>query len=101
MMIALLSSPHTHTQDYLLLGVCAVLLFNVPGITKENDNTANWIRNLLVTLAPLSWLFFMLQPLFLIAKIQPFFLYLCSISILLFVALTKELGSRSDKQREQ
>ena len=101
MMIALLSSPHTHTQDYLLLGICAVLLFNVPATTKINDKPARWIRNLLITLAPLSWLLFMLQPLFLMARIQPFFFYLCVITFLLFSALMNELEAISDKRSER
>lgn len=91
MMIGLLSSPHTHTQDYLLLGVCAVLLFNTSNISRENDRIATWIRWLLTSLAPLSWLFFFLQPIFLLLRIQPFFFYLCIIAVLLFIELQKEL----------
>lgn len=91
-MIAILTSPHTHTQDYLLLSVCCVLLWSWLG---QGINAASKLRRILISkilivFPALSWLLFFLQPLLLLVNIQPFFLCLLILAILLFCEIQAE-----------
>jgi hypothetical protein len=85
-MIALLSSPHTHTQDYMLLSVAGVLLWNwlKEAKTEPGARRRNAIRKIFIFFPAFSWLLFYLQPLLMLLAIQPFFISLMVLSILLF-----------------
>ena len=91
-MIALMVSPHTHVQDYLLLAVAAAFLFapGLPGsagfqpastsITQRAiDSKA---RSMLYWFPLLSWFFFYTQPFLALVYFQPFFFYLLTILLL-------------------
>ncbi len=80
--IALLFSPHTHTQDYLLAGTCAFLL--MPEAKLAKTKWRSLAEKMLLAFAPLSWLFFYLQPLFMLFHIQAFFVYLLLLCLFLF-----------------
>ena len=95
-MIALMGSVHTHTQDYFLLAVAALLLRDWLSDRSTDANISSAaigqgkiIRRSLLLFPALSWLFFYLQPLLMLLAIQPFFIYLLLLSILILWRLER------------
>lgn len=86
LILALIVSPHTHVQDYVLLALPAVLIL---ANLNKNDSRHQRIRSMFVYFVPLSWLFFYIQPLALIAYAQLTFLYWAVASILIYTTLLK------------
>jgi hypothetical protein len=84
-MIALLASPHTHTQDYLLLSVAGLLFWNLLASEKSDWHPLSQTlsSNLLIFFSPVSWLLFFLQPLARQIALQPFFIWLACLTVLL------------------
>lgn len=87
LMIALVCSPHTHVQDYLLLGLSALLLWKY--VQDPLSNNTAIVRNMLIAFAPISWLFFYTQPLFFIVRIQLFFFYLVILGVFAYFELRR------------
>lgn len=79
-MIALLTSPHTHSQDYLILSVAAALL--CPALYAASSTASARLYGLFFVFPFVSWLFFYIQPFLALAFIQPFFCYVLVMCIL-------------------
>lgn len=84
-MSALLFSPHTHTQDYVLLFVASMLLWKWLSSGQRTGLRRAAIRWLIMLFPGLSWFLFFLQPLFMYVGVQPFFIYLVIITILVLL----------------
>lgn len=71
--LMLVSSPHCHMQDYVLLVYALELVYR----TSQNIKTEWLVPSLALVLAfpILSWPFFMLMMVFHFLKLQPFFIY--------------------------
>lgn len=67
--LSLVSSPHTHIQDYLLLALSYVAL------SQTSAGQTRFLKNMFVFLPAFSWLFFFLQAPFLFIGLQPYFIY--------------------------
>jgi hypothetical protein len=85
-MIAIMTSPHTHTQDYVLLSVSGILLWKYleEKITAAGVLTQKAMRSILILFPALSWLFFYMHPIFMFIRVQAFFICLLLLSILTF-----------------
>jgi hypothetical protein len=69
-LLMLIASPHTHVQDYLLATIPALWLWQVVA-----DRKAPLLKALILSFPVMSWLFFVLRPLFMLARIQPYFIW--------------------------
>ncbi len=87
LIIALIASPHTHVQDYVLLALPAVLIL---GNIDSKDAAGRRIRAMFVNFVPLSWLFFYVQPLALMIYAQLTFLYWSVAAILIYFGLLRK-----------
>jgi hypothetical protein len=87
--LLLIASPHTHTQDYFALVPVAIWLWQCT--TYDASNTAKWVRGLLLAFPFVSWLFFMTQPIWFLLKVQPFFIWACLLLAFIFMLLRREL----------
>jgi hypothetical protein len=81
-LLMLIASPHTHVQDYLVATVPAIWLWQAVAGRK-----APVLKTLILAFPVLSWLFFVVRPLFALARIQPFFVWAL---VVIFLAI-KEL----------
>lgn len=88
-LLMLITSPHTHSQDYLLVGL--PLLFLRPWLDERiavaDRRHLRLARAMLVWWAPVSWLLFILMQLNGFTYIQPFFLW----AILLLIPILLEV----------
>lgn len=85
--IALIASPHTHTQDYLILFCLPLLLSSSLSSFKAGSGVLYYS---LLFFSPLSWLFFYLQPFFMALSIQAFFIYLLIVLFFIFQESRRE-----------
>jgi hypothetical protein len=81
-LLMLIASPHTHVQDYLVATIPALWLWQV-----ISGRSAPLLRTLILAFPVMSWLFYFLRPLFMLAHIQPFFIWAL---LVIFLAI-KEL----------
>ncbi|MBX9942271.1 MAG: DUF2029 domain-containing protein [Candidatus Obscuribacterales bacterium] len=100
--LMLVSSPHCHMQDYVLLVYALELIYR----TSQNIKTAWLVPSLALVLAfpILSWPFFMLMMVFHFLKLQPFFIYaLITLGTLkgLMNSLEKALGQKTKENLEK
>lgn len=71
LLLMLIASPHTHKQEFLSVILPLVWLYPRE-ITSRNGR---WLRGLIIGYPVLSWVFFILEPVFLLGKIEPYFLW--------------------------
>jgi hypothetical protein len=97
-LLLLAFSPHTHKHDYVIAVVPAVWIwsyFKYKSLIAETSSKQPKLQTLglfLIASFPFfSWIFFMLDPVFHLIKIQPFFAWAC---LLAFVA-ARELCARA------
>ncbi|HEY9870323.1 MAG TPA: glycosyltransferase family 87 protein [Candidatus Obscuribacterales bacterium] len=92
----LVSSLHTHVQDYLMAAIPCLWLYasssSANGIWREGKV----LRALIIAFPALSWVFFLLTPLFLLARIQPYFLWAVVVMYLAYRLLERRLKSAAD-----
>jgi len=81
-LLLLIASPHTHIQDYLVAAIPALWLWQV-----TSAQSAPVLRTLILAFPFMSWLFYFLRPVFMFARIQPFFIWAL---VVIFLAI-KEL----------
>ncbi|MBA3855870.1 MAG: hypothetical protein C0507_03065 [Cyanobacteria bacterium PR.3.49] len=76
-LLMLVSSPHTHTQDYILAFIPCLLLFLAADRNDTNIGTRDRLilKIAAVSFVYLSWILFFLDFLFRLCKIQPFALW--------------------------
>lgn len=95
MLIALISSPHTHKQDYVFMTLpCIWLIYSVVGnypleaapVKGTNKRALLWLRYLLVGFPVLSWIFFISGQILPTTIIQPFFAWNIAVLICLYFA---------------
>lgn len=84
-LVGLLTSPHTHIQDMILVGISGVLVASF--IENANDKWGVLTRRLFVAFPFVSWFLFYAHPLFLIVRVQPFFVYLTVLAISTFFCM--------------
>jgi Glycosyltransferase family 87 len=80
-LVMLIASPHTHVQDYLVAAIPALWLWQA-----ISGHSAPLLRTLILAFPALSWLFYYLRPLFMFARIQPFFLWAV---LVIFLAMSE------------
>jgi hypothetical protein len=88
-LLLLVSSPHTHIQDYLLTLLPCLWLYNLFSNQKNKQNTVINIATILIVFYPfLSWVFYIFKDQIQLFYIQPFFVWaLVLIMICYFVYL--------------
>jgi len=91
--ILLIASPHTHTQDYFALVPAAIWLWE--GTADDASKAAKWVRGLLLALPFLSWSFFMTQFIWFLLRLQPLLLWACVLLCLIFVLLRAACARKS------
>lgn len=91
----LASSLHTHVQDYLMAAIPCLWLYapdpSVNGIWHEG----RILRGLIIAFPALTWVFFLLMPYFLLARIQPYFIWAVAVMYLAYRLLESNLKSRA------
>jgi len=80
-LLLLICSPHTHKHDYTLVVVPAVWLWQT--VVCQSDEG----KNKSLRFPAMSWVFFMLEFLFHLVKIQPMFLWALTLCLTAFMAL--------------
>jgi hypothetical protein len=84
-LIMLIASPHTHTQDYLAAAPAAIWLWQA---TANDDRASSlYIRRTIAAFPALSWVFFLLQPVFLFLRIQPYFIWATALVVMTLTVL--------------
>ncbi len=86
-LLMLAFSAHTHVQDYLLAMIPCLWLWQWAQEASGVSARARWIKGLIITLPGLSWIYFMLRPLFAMLFIEPYFLFALALSTLSIVEL--------------
>jgi len=75
-LLLLAASPHTHKHDYVIAVIPAVWLWSIcstkPGVSPKLKRC---IESAIISFPLLSWIFFVLEPLFHYIFIQPYFLW--------------------------
>lgn len=69
---ALTTSLHTHVQDYLIVAIPCLWLWQLPEV---RDNEKSWLRKLIVWFPGFSWICLIAKPVFMLIRIQPMFLW--------------------------
>lgn len=82
-LLMLVSSPHTHTQDYILAFIPCLLLFMAADRSDTNIGAKDRLilKAASVSFVYLSWILFFLDFLFRLSKIQPFALWALVVAI--------------------
>jgi|AGTN01.1.fsa_nt_gi Protein of unknown function (DUF2029). len=95
MLIALISSPHTHKQDYVFMTLpCIWLIYSVvgnypleaPPVKSANKKALLCLRYLLIGFPVLSWIFFISGQILPTTIIQPFFAWDIAVLVCLYFA---------------
>jgi hypothetical protein len=96
-LIMLMTSVHTHRQDYLLMAAPCIWLYSLAAEWGDGK-AAFWVRILVVSFPLASWLFYILHALLMLVHIpvQLFFLW----ALCLYAATLVSLRSRVDASRE-
>jgi hypothetical protein len=98
-LIMLITSLHTHTQDYIVALLPCAWLYMIVIEAKGNvvsERTANAIKFLSIGFVTMSWFFFLGGFLFRLIKIQPFVIWAVVFTIYSAIVYLK-LGSASEK----
>jgi hypothetical protein len=75
-LLLLIASPHTHKHDYVIAIVPAIWLWNLCTTKPEiPSRLRTCIQGAIISFPILSWIFFVLQPLFHLLLIQPYFVW--------------------------
>jgi hypothetical protein len=91
-LVSLIFSPHTHTQDYLTATIALIFLY--PFIQSLPSSRSRAALSVLCLGFPvLSWIFYMLMFVFQLVKIQPFFFWAAAVLLLTAGVLRKSLGT--------
>jgi len=86
-LLLLICSPHTHKHDYILVVVPAVWLWQTVACNEALPKFLRLSARVLIASFPgISWIFFMLEFLFHLVKIQPFFLWALTLCVIAFLA---------------
>ncbi len=101
-LLMLVSSPHTHTQDYILAYIACLLLFIV---ADRNDTTIAARDRLILKIATISfiyisWLMFFLSFIFELIKVQPFALWAAALAAFVLSLYFKDAKQTSDPKTE-
>jgi len=82
-LLMLVSSPHTHTQDYILAFIPCLLLFLAADRSDTNFDTRDKLilKIASVSFVYLSWILFFLDFLFHLCRIQPFALWAAVLAV--------------------
>lgn len=95
MLIALISSPHTHKQDYIFMTIpCIWLIYSVIGnypleaapVQGASKKALLALRYLLIGFPVLSWIFFISGQILPVTIIQPFFVWDIAVLVCLYFA---------------
>lgn len=94
MLIALISSPHTHKQDYIFMTIpCIWVIYSVVGNfpleaapVKGHKTALIFLRYLLIGFPVLSWIFFISGQILPTTIIQPFFAWDIAVLVCLYFA---------------
>ncbi len=77
LLIMLTTSLHTHSQDYLLIGIVAILLLPWldDRLKQRQSPSLRFARSLLIWWVPVSWLLFFIMQISVLTRVQPFFFW--------------------------
>jgi hypothetical protein len=92
----LVSSLHTHVQDYLMVAIPCLWLYAASLSDNGSSREGKVLRGLIIAFPALSWVFFLLTPQFLLARIQPYFIWAVLMMWLSFRMLKRSLSRRAD-----
>jgi Glycosyltransferase family 87 len=81
-LLLLIASPHTHIQDYLVATIPALWLWQA-----TSWQSAPLLRRAILAFPLISWIFYFLRPIFMLVRIQPFFVW----ALLVIFLAVKEL----------
>lgn len=76
----LIGSPHTFAADYIAVVPAAVWLWQATA--NDTRDSAGTIRKMIIAFPILSWIFFIAQPIFLMLRLPPYFLWATSVVVL-------------------
>jgi hypothetical protein len=86
-LLVLIASPHTHIQDYLVATIPALWLWEV-----ASNFSAPTLKALILSFPVLSWIFFILRPVFMLFRLQPFFIW--ALLVIFFAAKLQKLSEK-------
>lgn len=102
-LVALISSPHTHSQDYIMAALPCIWLWRACSDEQSASTKLNrWIRRMILIFPAYSWTFLFLKFLVPLIMIQPLFLWGAVMSILSYAKLRESssgpVNAGSDEQ---
>lgn len=71
-LVMLVTSPHTHTQDYIMSLLPCAWIYSAAEHSQLSSRTKNTLKSLTISFPIVGWVFFLLLFLFQLIKIQPF-----------------------------
>lgn len=89
----LASSPHTHVQDYLLAVVPCAWLYALSKNADHGSGKIKILRGLIIAFPVLSWVFYFARPVFMLLRIQPFFLWALAMIALAAPLVKRDVAS--------
>lgn len=87
-LLMLVTSPHTHVQDYLLAAIPCLWLYRI--VVAENRAYQKMLAYSILFFPVLSWVFFFCQPLTLLMRVAPYLLWATLVILLSWQLKTKE-----------
>lgn len=96
-LMMLIASPHTHTQEFLNAAVSCVFLFKALNLSEAKSAHLGILRNAIISLPILSWVFFIFRGLLRIVWIQPFFFWAVLVLTISIYELTVMLRQQLPK----
>jgi hypothetical protein len=87
LLLMLMTSLHSHSQDYVLVGLAGVMLW--PWLEQQQSSSPRlrFVRGMFVWWAPLSWIMFFLMQLVLLTKVEPFLVWAFVVSVPLLLEI--------------
>ncbi len=96
-LLLLICSPHTHKHDFILVVVPAVWLWQTVACNEALPKALRLATRILIVAFPgVSWIFFMLEFLFHMVKIQPFFFWALSLCVIACLALRLKIATAEE-----
>lgn len=99
-LVMLMTSVHTHRQDYLLTAAPCIWLYMLAKKFSDRKGTRA-VRILIVSFPFASWLYFILHPLLVMIYIQPFFFWALTLAAISFLSLRSHVGASTESEENQ
>lgn len=93
---ALTTSLHTHAQDYLMMAIPCLWLWQLPEV---RDNEQFWLRKLIIWFPGFSWICLLAKPVFMLVRIHPMFLWTLTMLFLTVRVVMARLRTKSHSEQ--